>query len=130
MHEVILVRSLRARALPKFPAFFAQPFRHVHKLALTNAAATATVVATRKCRLPNLAGLHPLNTLDDARLAAALITHLHLALVFLRRGHDQLRLTRILAGRLLHVHMLTCFHCQNSHRRMPEVRRGNRYHIN
>ena len=125
MHEVILVRPLGARPLPQFPAFLAQPLRHLHKFPLADAAAPPAVIAPRKRRLTNLARLHPLHALDDARLAAALIAHLHLLLVLLCCGHDQLRLARILAGRLLHVHVLARLHRQDRHRRVPKIRRRN-----
>ena len=129
MHEVILVRPLRTWALPEFPTLFAQPLGHLHKLALADAAATATVVAARKCRRPNLASLHPLDSLNDTRLAAALIAHLHLALVFLRRGHDQLGFARIVTGGFLHVHMFASFHRENGHWCVPKIRCGDGHRI-
>ena len=130
MHEVILVRPARARALPEFPALFAEPLGHLHKLAFADAATGAAVVATRKGRLPNLAGFHALNAFDNARLTAALIAHLHLLFILLRRSHDQLRLSRVVAGGFFDVYVFACFHREDSHRCVPKIRRGNRHRIN
>ena len=130
MHEVILVRPVRARALPEFPALFAEPLGHLHKLAFADAATGAAVVASRKGRLPNLTSLHTLDALDDTRLTAPLVAHLHFLFVLLRRGHYQLRLARVMASGFLDVYVLARFHREDSHRCVPKIRRGNRHGIN
>ena len=124
VHKIILVWALRARPLPHFPAFFTEPIGHFNKLTLTDTSPTSAIVAARKRWLPNLTGLHPLDALNNTRLAAALITHLHFLFILPRCGHDQFALPRILTGRFLNINVLTCLHSENSHRGVPKIGRS------
>ena len=68
--------------------------------------------------------MQSLHGLDDERIAAALISHLHVALVFAGSGDHERALGGVVAPGFLHVNMLAGLAAENGRRRVPEIRRG------
>ena len=68
--------------------------------------------------------MQSLHGLDDERIAAALISHLHVALVFAGSGDHERALGGVVAPGFLHVNMLTGLAAEDGGRGVPEVWRG------
>src|SRR4029078_10175860 len=70
----------------------------------------------------DVAGVNPLDRLDDGRERSPLRAKLHDALVFAGSGDGQLALARVVARRLLDIHVVARAAAENRSGRMPRVR--------
>ena len=119
--EVVLVRALRCGALPQVVV---EMLWHRRWFAPADGAPAARVETARSEHLPYDALVHPLHRLDNERIAAALVAHLHVALVLARGGDHQPRLGGVVAARFLDVNMLAGLAAEDGGWGVPEVWRG------
>ncbi len=119
--EVVLVRAFRCRPLPEVVI---EMLGHGRRFSLADGAPAACVETTRSEYPSDDALVHPLYRLDDERVAASLVAHLHETIVLASGGDHQPRLGGVVAAGFLDVNMLAGLAAENGRRRVPEIRRG------
>ena len=119
--KIVLVRAFRCRPLPEVVI---EMLGHGHRFSLADGAPAACVETSRSEYPSDDALVHSLYRLDDERVAASLVAHLHEAIVLASGGDHQPRLGGVMAAGLLDVNMLAGLAAENGRRRVPEIRRG------
>src|ERR1039458_5568521 len=88
------------------PQGIIEPLRHGGRFAVADRGAVIGVPPTGKAHPAKLASVQGVDGLNHPRPTAALVAHLHDALVFARSGHHEFALAQVVAARFLDIDML------------------------
>ena len=121
--HIIFVRHARRRPLPQIPI---ELRRHRHFFPNTNRLAYVHIPGLCKVSPADRAAMNLVDNLNGVRRRPLLCAHLHQLSIFLLHRHEQRSFGRVMAARLFDIHVLTCLHARNGHRRMPMIGRRNR----
>ena len=116
--EVVLIRPLRSWPLPKVVI---EMFGNGCWFALADCATAAGVKRARREYLTNDSLAQLLHRLHHHRVASALVTHLHVALVLACCRYHEFGLGGVMAARFFNVDMLAGLAAKDGGRGMPKI---------
>jgi len=126
MHNIVLIRAARRRALPQIPI---QPLRRSNLVAFADRPALRRIPAARKTRRADQAAVNLFDHLLVHRGRTALAAHLENRAVFFSRLDQHLALAGVERHRFLHIDRLARLHRHQRGRGMPMIRRGAHHRV-